>query len=196
MNHVVTTVAGSGTSGFIDGVSTNAQLNNPSSLAVFTATNELYITQSTTNCHLRKMNIATRVVSTVGASCVGPAPTDGFMGITLDVYSRYIYWTAPAGVLYGDMITGTVDRVSAALSGATGYLDGVGTIALMNFAAAVLQSAQAKYLYTLDSMNYRIRRIYAYSVPIVYTVTPATTMQGHLSQQVTLRCGYIATPSM
>jgi len=157
---VVTTLAGS-TEGYLDGTGTAAQFNWPLGVAVDTAGN-LYVADQTNN-RIRKIVIATGVVTTLAGSTSGSA--DG-TGPTAQFYSPHGVTADMAGNLYvADRDNHRIRRIVIAtgvvttLAGSTsGSADGSGMAAQFNQPTAVAVDT-AGNLYVADTINHRIRKI-------------------------------------
>ena len=143
---VMTTLAGSGTTGSADGTGTNASFNRPVGITVDSVGN-LYVTESTTNAH-RIRRIVPELVSTFATDLyqVSSITVDS-LGNVYSVASSRIYKTTPAGV-----------STVFAGDGSQAFQDGTGTSArFWNPQGLACDSAGNVYL--ADNGNHRIRRI-------------------------------------
>ncbi len=75
----ITTLTGNATPGFVDGTPAAARFNNPSGIALATATSKLYITDEGNNA-IREIDIATASTSTIAGSIAGIAGYSGDLG--------------------------------------------------------------------------------------------------------------------
>jgi len=157
---VVTTLAGSGTSGYADGTGTAAQFNNPHGVAVDIAGN-IYVADRS-NGRIRKITPA-GVVSTLAGSTDGYADGTGASakfglpyGVAVDTsgnvyvadtYNHRIRKITPAGVVS-----------TLAGSDTFGSADGAGDAALFWEPIGVAVDS-AGNVYVADTNNHRIRKI-------------------------------------
>ncbi len=161
-NGAVTTYAGTGQQGYVDGPAATARFNAPIGLALDPATNILYVADAD-NFRIRQVD-ATGTVTTLAGSGVrgfldGPAASARFLepqGITLDQQGNLyiadraahrIRKLSPAGVVSTYAGTGTA-----------GYLDGPAATARFNSPISVAVDATGT-LYVMDRDNQRVRRI-------------------------------------
>ncbi len=157
----VTTVAGDGTAGWIDGPAATARFNEPVGLA-FGAGGVLYIADSLNN-RIRALAPDGKVTTVAGNGAVGG--TDGFgAGATMGRPWRIA--VDAVGHLWVAEITGHRIRrvtpagavVTVAGTGAAGYKDGLVAVAQFNSPAGLTIST-AGVVYVADAGNHRIRRI-------------------------------------
>ena len=157
---VVTTIAGSGLSGSVDGTGTGAQFWNPQGIT--TNGTNLYVADSANN-KLRKVVIATGVVTTIAGSGVAGA-LDGTgtvatfhapVGITTDGTSLYVGDAWNNNIRKVVLATGVVTTLAG--SGAAGALDGTGTAA--TFGGPCPLTTDGTSLYVADTNNSKIRKI-------------------------------------
>jgi sugar lactone lactonase YvrE/Tfp pilus assembly protein PilE len=165
---VVTTLAGSGTRGFLDGSAASAQFNMPSGIAVDGSGN-VYI-GDTVNSRIRK--IAGGVVSTFAGSGLngyvdGSSTTARFFGI-------YGLAVDGAGNVYAaDTQNNRIRVISSAgdvttLAGSTaGYADGTGAGAQFNWPDGVALDGSGN-VYVTDHQNNNIRKINSSGVVTTY----------------------------
>jgi len=156
----ITTVAGDGTQGFLDGTGTSAKFNRPNAVAV--QGDSLFVADKQNN-RIRKIILSTGEVTTVAGD-----GTDGF----LDGVGTSAQFSFPVGVaVQGDnlfvsdfnnhrirkIILSTGEVTTVAGSGTSGFADGTGTTAQFSFPAGV--AVQGDNLFVADRNNHRIRKI-------------------------------------
>jgi sugar lactone lactonase YvrE len=157
---VVTTLAGDGTTGSSNGTGTAAQFNHPKGIAV-DSTGNLYVAD-TANSRIRKIVIATGVVSTLAGNTAGFA--DGTSAAQFN--SPYDVATDSVGNLYvADYNNNSIRKIDSSgyvstLAGSTasGTADGTGTAARFYHPSGVAADG-AGNLYVADQDNSRIRKI-------------------------------------
>jgi sugar lactone lactonase YvrE len=158
---MVTTLAGSGVSGYGDSTGTAARFNNPRGVAV-DASGTVYVADSN-NHRIRKITPSGVVTTFAGSGTAGYTNGTGTAaqfntpsGIAVDasgtVYvadnsNHRIRKITPSGVV-----------TTLAGSGVAGYADGTGTGARFNSPSGVTVDA-AGTVYVADSTNHRIRKI-------------------------------------
>jgi streptogramin lyase len=145
---VVTTLAGSGVGGSIDGIGTNTGFNAPQGVCI-DSYNNIYVADSGNN-RIRKVT-QSGVVSTVASTLL-----NGPTGVTVD----------PFGNIYiADWSNYRVRKVSAPVSvstfagsGSVSYADGIGVYAGFNASRGVVVDLTGN-MYIADTQNHRIRKI-------------------------------------
>ena len=158
---VVTTLAGSGTAGWVDETGTAAQFNQPSGVAVDGVGN-VYVAD-TINHRIRKVTPAGVVTTLAGSGTAGWAEGTGTaaqfnqpIGVALDGagnvyvgdYSNHrIRKVTPAGVV-----------TTLAGSGTAGWVDETGTAAQFNQPSGVAVDGVGN-VYVADTINHRIRKV-------------------------------------
>ena len=162
-NGAVTTVAGSGNAGYIDGNGSSAAFNHPSYLVVDSNGN-IFVTD-TGNHRIRKISPSGSVTTVAGNgsanSTDGPALTSGVntpLGIAKDNNDN-IYF-----VDYDDHKIRKLDMISGKLitlagTGSAGYTDGDGDIAIFNHPTGIAVSGDGSLIYVTDSGNSKIRKL-------------------------------------
>ena len=159
---VVTTVAGSGTSGNTDNATgTSARFNQPTAVALNPAGTILYISD-TANSRIRTLTLATTAVATLAGSSSGYTNATG----TSAQFNRQqgITVTATGDIYVADTLNHKIRRVTPAgivtivAGAAAGSTNAVGTAATFNQPSDVTVDASGN-LYVADKGNNLIRRI-------------------------------------
>ena len=158
---VVTTLAGSGTSGFADGTGSSAQFYNPIGIAV-DASGNVYVADRD-NSRIRKIT-AGGVVTTLAGSGV-PGYIDG-TGTSAQFINPIGLSVDASGTVYvGDVNNQRIRKITAggvvttlAGSGTSGFADGTGSSALFYSPWGIAVDASGT-VYVGDTNNNRIRKI-------------------------------------
>jgi len=157
---VVTTVAGTGSSGSANGTGTSASFNNPSGITT-DGTNQYVADQR--NHLIRKIVISTGAVTTVaGTESYGSSNGTGTAasfyypyGITTDGTNLYVADTNNHLIRKIVISTGVVTTLAG--TGSTGSANGTGTSASFNNPRGI--TTDGTNLYVADYSNHRIRKI-------------------------------------
>ena len=157
---VVSTFAGSGVAGSLNGTGTSAQLNNPSGICKDNLGN--FYVADTNNNKIRKITSA-GVVSTFAGSGVsgstdGTGTTDQFnlpTGVCVDASGNVYVADKNNNKIRKITSTGVVTTFAGSI---LGYLDGIGTAAKFNLPTGVCIDNQGN-IYVADSNNNKIRKI-------------------------------------
>jgi sugar lactone lactonase YvrE len=178
---VVSTFAGTGVQGHVDGPGNIAQFNQPNSIAVDGFDN-VYVFDYATE-YLRKITPAGVVSTLAGSGAQGSADgigaaasfynaiglaADGAGNVYVaDIYNQRIRKVTPAGV---------VSTLAGSLTGLTGHVDALGTAARFRSPQGVAVDSSGN-VYVGDTHNYAIRKI----TPLGMVSTLAGTgVSGHL----------------
>jgi DNA-binding beta-propeller fold protein YncE len=175
---VVTTIAGSTIYGHADGTGTSASFYAPNGLT--TDGTNLFVSDSSNN-EIRKIVIATGVVSTLAGSC--PC-TDGTgtaarfyypCGMATDGTNIHVADTDNCEIRKIVIATGVVSTLAGSEN--YGYADGVGTAARFDTPYGITIDSTGTNLYVADTCNHEIRKI-VIATGIVTTIAGSTT-SGH-----------------
>lgn len=157
---VVTTLAGAGTAGAVDGIGASAKFDFPTGLT--TDGQNLYVAD-TLNNKIRKVVIATGVVSTLAGSGT-PSSVDG-TGLAASFYGPVGITTDGSDLFVTDQTSRKIRRISIASgavttlagSGANASTDGSGLAASFRSPAGI--TTDGTYLYVADIVANKIRKI-------------------------------------
>lgn len=158
---VVSTLAGSGTSGYADGESTEAQFSNPAGVAV-DASGNVYVADRDNYC-IRKINADGHVSTIVGNGKAGfangagdAAQFDTPCGIAVD---------ASGNLFVADLNNHRIRKINPegmvsvlAGSGEAGFFDASSTLALFNYPIKIAVDNSGN-IYVTDMHNHCIRKI-------------------------------------
>lgn len=158
---VVSTLAGSGSAGFVDGSGSTAKFSSPYGLAVDGSGN-VYVTDSSNN-RIRKVTSAGAVSTLAGSGVAGFADGAGGTakfsqptGITVDA-SGTVYVTDTGNHRIRKITSAGVASTLAG-SGVYGSTDGTGTAALFNSPRGVVVDGSGD-LYVSDAGSQKIRKV-------------------------------------
>ncbi|WP_205521234.1 putative Ig domain-containing protein, partial [Psychroflexus aurantiacus] len=172
---VVSTLAGSGISGFADGTGSSAQFNDPFGVAV-DASGNVYVADFN-NHRIRKIT-PTGVVSTLAGSTQGFADGEGSSaqfrsptGVAVDASGNVYVSDRGNHRIRKITPTGVVSMLAG--SGVSGFSDGTASSAQFNTPYGVAVDASGT-VYVADAFNHRIRLI----SQNVLTGTPTSTEVG------------------
>ena len=179
---VVTTLAGiAGNPGSLDATGTAATFHTPYGIA--TVGTSLFVAD-TGNSTIRKIDIASGLVSTLTGSAGASGSTDGTVtaalfyapgGITTDGTNLYVADTGNNTIRKIDIASGLVSTLTGS-AGVSGSTDGTGTSATFNLPFGI--TTDGTNLYVADTGNSTIRKIDIASGLVsvsTMTVTDATT---------------------
>ncbi|MEO7211458.1 NHL repeat-containing protein [Mucilaginibacter sp.] len=154
---VVTTIAGSRTVGYANGVGILANFNKPTGIAL-DATGNIYVTEPL-NHAIRKIN-ADMLVTTFTGSPTGGTVASAWLGdpnaLTIDVSGNF--WISDANGRILKIDTSNKMTVVAGTSGTTGATNGAGTAALFNNPTGIAAGTGGN-IYVADFGNNLIRQV-------------------------------------
>jgi sugar lactone lactonase YvrE len=154
---VVTTIAGSRTVGYANGVGILANFNKPTGIAL-DATGNIYVTEPL-NHAIRKIN-ADMLVTTFTGSPSGGAIASAWLGdpnaLTIDASGNF--WISDANGRILKIDTANKMTVIAGTSGTTGATNGAGTAALFNNPTGIAAGIGG-HVYVADYGNNLIRQV-------------------------------------
>ena len=164
-SQVVTTIAGSGVGGSVDGIGTTAQLNHPTYVA-FTPDGQTLLICDQAGHRVRAMTVSSRSVWTLAGSG-GAGYADG-VGTLASFNMPYGVAVTPDGAYaligqYMDHRVRAIDlstRAVTTLAGSSaGHADGSGSDARFNNPAQPAVSPDGKTMLIADLTNHRVRKI-------------------------------------
>jgi len=164
-DYFVTTIVGSGTAGFADGIGTAAKFNKPSGV-VMDANGNLIITDQVNNS-IRKMTPAGVVTTIAGIGGSAKAFEDGRPGrfntpwqSTIDPFGNIIVVEKEGGRIRKIATDGTVSTLAGPTGAVAnrGFADGAGSAAKFDNPLDAVSDA-AGNIYVADRDNKRIRKI-------------------------------------
>ncbi|MCG9880865.1 MAG: hypothetical protein MH472_09735, partial [Bacteroidia bacterium] len=159
---VVSTLAGSGTAGFLDGFGASAQFNNPTGLACDLAGN-VYVADQFNN-RIRKITPAGLVTTYAGTGLIGTTngfadtakfnfPTDVACDLLGHIYVADKYNHRIRKIMSGSRLVYTLSG-----EGSTGFINGVPSVARFNLPTGVAVDGSGN-VYVADHNNNVIRKI-------------------------------------
>lgn len=158
----VTTIAGNGVAGYVDGPCTTARFNYPE--GVFYKNNFLYIGDNINNV-IRKIDLINNTVSTIAGSGA-QGYLDGPVGQAKFYQPKYLIVDNANNVLVADYENHCIRKISggqvttiAGIGGTPGYQDGPTSTALFHRPADLCMDTTTGFIYVTDIMNHVIRRI-------------------------------------
>jgi len=161
--HAVTTIAGSGTKGFADGLGPVAMFDDPRGLTFFGGM--LYLLESARPT-VRRVDPLTGAVATIAGSASTPGTADG-CGPTARLQSPRYMTAHPSGVLYlADTLGPTIRsfnpadncvKTIAGTAGKSGYTDGIGLSAVLGQPRGI--ATDGPNLYFVEFNQHTLRQI-------------------------------------
>jgi sugar lactone lactonase YvrE len=182
---VVSTLAGSGVSGYNDGTGTEAQFNNPQSVCTDYLGN-VYVADSDNN-RIRKITPAGVVTTLAGSGINGYL--DGTATIARFNRPSGVCADSSLNVYVADPYNNRIRKISGDIvttlagSGATGYLDGTGSAAKFNSPFGVYTGPGVSNVFVADMGNQRIRKI---TLAGVVTTVAGSGISGYIDGTATL----------
>jgi len=159
--YVVTTLAGSGTAGFANGIGTVTQFNYPAGIVV-DASGNVYVADYN-NHRIRKITSAGVVTTLAGSGTAGFANGTGTaaqFNVPVDIAVD-----ASGNMYVADELNHRIRKITSAGvvttlagSGTEGFADGTGTAARFNYPAGIAVDVSGN-VYVADQYNHRIRKI-------------------------------------
>ena len=175
-SRIVSTLAGNGFAGFLDGPASLAEFFTPYGLALDSSNGMLYIADSK-NYRIRSFNFNSGNVSTIAGGATsgylnGPALQAEFLypfGLALDPSNGNIYISDTYNTVIRllNMTSGNVSTIAG--SGAFGFSDGPASLAEFNDPYGIALDSSNGILYISDSNNNRIRA-FNFNSGNVYTI--------------------------
>jgi DNA-binding beta-propeller fold protein YncE len=161
----VSTLAGSGSSGYADGTGVAAHFRDPYDVAVDSSGNFLYVAD-TNNQRIRKIVIATGQVSTLAGSgssgyadgTVTMAQFASPWGVAVDSSGNVLYVADTNNHRIRKIVIATGEVTTLAGSGTNGFLDGDFLTANFEYPYGVAVDSSGN-VYVADRNNHRIRKI-------------------------------------
>ena len=163
----VTTLAGNGTSGYVDATGTAAKFSYPSGICITPDGTSLYVSDYG-NSYIRKIDIATQAVSTVagngtfafgdnvsGLSAAFNGPTD----VVISGDSILFISDTENHLIRKYNIGTTAVSTLAGMTAVPGFQNGIGTAAAFRFPKGLAISEDCSALYIADNGNHMIRAI-------------------------------------
>jgi Leucine-rich repeat (LRR) protein/sugar lactone lactonase YvrE len=180
----VTTIAGVGTSGIVNGIGTNARFSYPSSVGLLNANTNAIIADFSNNV-LRTVDMNTfQVTTTVGAATPGAANGVGtsasFNGpnfLAVSPANDFVIVSEYGGSRLRKVIVTSkkVTALAGSPAGLTGSSDGVGTLAGFKNPYSIVFTSDGAFIYVADANNNKIRRM-GLATQRVTTLVSATGM--------------------
>jgi hypothetical protein len=162
---VVTTVAGSGVAGYMDGIGTATQFNRPTGISIDSTDTNLYVTDTVSNT-IRKIVIETSEVTTFAGSGVAgymdgigtAAQFNNPWGVGFDSTGTNLYVSDSMNHRIRKIVVATGEVTTIAGSTLQGYTDGTGTATQFNIPRSITVVSDDK-IYVVDYFNNVIRKV-------------------------------------
>ncbi|GAB5526735.1 MAG: hypothetical protein Roseis2KO_46070 [Roseivirga sp.] len=195
LDGVVTTVAGSGSAGFIDGTGTLTHFNNPSDLT-FDTDGNIYVTD-TENAVLRKIDPEGVVSTLAGSGKAGFSDGEGTLaefnrpfGITFDKDNNLIVADFNNRRLRKVTTSGVVTTILG--SGAVGEIDGTGTDAGFNGIGDIAFDKSGNLYVSTGNSGNSIRKV-SLTAPLIQGDATGIAGEHSVSLKATDAGGFYAT---
>jgi sugar lactone lactonase YvrE len=160
----VTLLAGSGTATFGDGTGAGASFSYPAQIAVDINGNA-YVAD-TNNQRIRRITLAGVVTTFAGSGTQssvdgtgGSATFNTPVGLTISKDNTRLFVTEANGNRIRQIVISTAVVTTVAGNGTSGATNGVGTNATFGFPIGIAPDPLGNYLYVLDPVSHRIRKI-------------------------------------
>jgi sugar lactone lactonase YvrE len=159
----VTTLAGDGNPGYVEGVGANAKLDTPSGIT-FDTDGNLYVCERG-NYLIRKITPEGVTTTFAGSGLAGSSDGSAHLakfrrpsGITSDGLGNFYIADAGNHSIRKVSAVGDVSTLAGAGSGSPGFVDGIGIGANFNFPTSLIVDLQGN-LIVADYLNYRLRKL-------------------------------------
>lgn len=158
---VVSTIAGSGIAGFLEGTAASARFLYPTGVAV-DAAGDVYVADSG-NHRIRKLSAMDDLVTTLAGTGVAGS-TDGETSSAQFSSPKALALGAGSALLVADSGNHKIRVIDAGIvstlagDGAEGFADGLGSSAQFSSPGGIARDADG-FIYVADAANHRIRRI-------------------------------------
>jgi len=166
--YYVTTIAGSGTTGFADGTGSAAMFRTYDAIAYDSANGDLYVAD-TYNCSIRQVTTAGVVTTIAGAnpaSCGfvdgtgSAAKFNGPEGIAYDSANGDLYIADSGNCAIRQVTTaGVVTTIAGAHPASCGFVDGTGSAAKFGYPYGIAYDSANGNLYVAELTNSAIRQV-------------------------------------
>ncbi len=174
VSNTVTSVAGSGSSGFADGTGTNARFNAMSQIAI-DPTGSFALICDFLNNRIRRLEIVSSHVSTLAGSSTGgfqdgvgtSAIFNSPQGVSIDPTGMYALIADYASQRIRRIVIATAQVSTVAGTGAASAVNGAGAQATFNQPTGICIDASGTFALVADYGNSRIRHIALSSAPCI-----------------------------
>ena len=178
---LVTTIAGDGSVGHLNGVGTNSRFSNPIGISMYSSDSWTLVADY--NSHrVRLIDMSSLQVTTVtgsgtggGADGIGTSATFTYpRNIAISSFDEFAV-VSDSGNRVRKVVLSTwaVSTLAGSPSDTPGSSDGVGTLATFNSPRGLLLTSDDMYMYVLDHNNNKIRRVEVSGRRVVTLVSQA-----------------------